>query len=330
MNSRLGWLLALLLAARSAAGAELMPLRYGEAYSALHTIYYLPIAVAQGQDFFRREGLDLQVVVPIPGGSDKMIAALHDGTVDLTHVATPFLIRAALAGSDAVAIAAEFATPIYSLVAQPEIRGFADLKGKLLGFADAGGTISYSMRKLLARHGLAAGDYRTRLIEGTSARLACLRRGECAAVPLGQPDDLEAAAGNARLLGDSTEATPAFLYTVTAARRSFAQAHAQAVTAYVRALAAAFRFIHDPGNRAAVVAAIVKTTGCSEDVADRVLALYARPGPPVLPAQGEIDMQGIAAVIGFMGESGALAAPLPAPERFADRRYLQAAGVPVR
>ena len=37
-----------------------------------------------------------------------MIAALHDDWVDVTHVATPFLIGAALAGSDAVAIAAEF------------------------------------------------------------------------------------------------------------------------------------------------------------------------------------------------------------------------------
>ena len=53
----------------------------------------------------------------------------------LGHVATPFLIQAALKGSDAVAIAAEFNNPIYSLIAKPEIKTFADLKGKLLGMA---------------------------------------------------------------------------------------------------------------------------------------------------------------------------------------------------
>ena len=79
-----------------------------------------------------------------------MIDALHDDTCDVTHVATPFLVRAALAGSDAVAVAAEFNNPIYSLVARPEIKSFADLKGKLLGLADEAGTITISTRKLLA------------------------------------------------------------------------------------------------------------------------------------------------------------------------------------
>ena len=125
-----------------------------QAYSAIRSIFSLPVSVAEREGFFRREGLNFRVVVPIPGGSDKMIDALHDDTCDVTHVATPFLIRAALAGSDAVAIAAEFNNPIYSLVARPEIKNFADLKGKLLGLADEAGTITISTRKLLALHGL--------------------------------------------------------------------------------------------------------------------------------------------------------------------------------
>jgi hypothetical protein len=32
-------------------------------------------------------------------------------------------------------------------------------------------------------------------------------------------------------------------------------------------------------------------------------------------------------VIAFMGEGGAIKAPLPAPERFVDLQYLRAAGV---
>jgi hypothetical protein len=86
--------------ARSAAG-ETLNLRYGQAYSSTHSIFSLPISVAEREGLFLRERLDVKVLVPIPGGSDKMIAALHDDEVDLTHVATPFLIRAALAGSDA-------------------------------------------------------------------------------------------------------------------------------------------------------------------------------------------------------------------------------------
>src|ERR1700730_8506183 len=115
---------------------ETLKLRYGQAYSSAHSIFSLPVSVAQRQGLFAREGLDVEVIVPIPGGSDKMIAALHDDWVDVTHVAPRFLIRAALAGSDAVAIAAEFRNPLYSLIAQPGIGAFADLKGKLVGLAD--------------------------------------------------------------------------------------------------------------------------------------------------------------------------------------------------
>ena len=142
-----------------AAEAETLKLRYGQAYSSAHSIFSLPVAVADREGLFAREGLKVDIIVPIPGGSDKMIAALHDEWVDLTHVATPFLIRAALAGSDAVAIAAEFKNPVYSLIANSSIDSFAELKGKVLGLADEAGSISISMRKLLAIHGVDAGEF---------------------------------------------------------------------------------------------------------------------------------------------------------------------------
>jgi ABC-type nitrate/sulfonate/bicarbonate transport system substrate-binding protein len=316
-----------LLAVPSAAWAQDIVLRYGQAISAQKSIYSLPIAVAQRRGLFRREGLDFRVVIPLPGGSDRMIAALHDDTADLTHVATPFLVRAALAGSDAVAIAAEFNNPIYSLVARPEIRGIADLKGKLVGLADPGGSITLSMRKLLALHGLRESEIRVKTIEGTPARLNCLRRGECAAVPLGQPQDLLAASEGYRVLGLSTEAVPEFLYTVTAARRSWAAANRTAVVRYVRALAASFRIIRDPAERASVVNIVVETTGVPAAVAERTLALYFEPERKVLPRRAEIDLDGFAQVIAFMGEAGLLEAPLPAPGRFVDLQYLHEAGV---
>ena len=320
-------LFALLAAAANMAGAQAPVLRYGQAASAARSIFSLPIEVAQREKLFEREGLDFRVVIPLPGGSDKMIAALHDDTVDVTHVATTFLVRAALAGSDAVAIAAEFNNPIYSLVARPDISRIGDLKGKLVGMADPAGSIAISMRKLLALRGLRDGDIQVKMIEGTPGRLACLRRGECAAVPLGQPQDLVAVGEGYRLLGLSTEAVPEFLYTVTAARRSWAQANKDTVTRYVRALGAAFRVIRDPKKRDAVVKVIVDTTGVSPAIAERTLALYFEPERKVLPRQGEIDMAGMAQVLAFMAEAGLLKAPLPAPERFVDLQYLQSAGI---
>ena len=314
-------------AAACGAWAEGKVLRYGQALSAQKSIYSLPVALAEREGLFRREGIDFRVVIPVPGGADRMIDALHDDTVDVTHVATPFLVRAALAGSDAVAIAAEFNDPVYSLVARPEIARIADLKGRIVGMADPGGSIAFSMRKLLALHGIRESDVRTKTIDGTPARLSCLRGGGCDAVPLGQPQDVLAQAEGYRLLGISNEAVPEYLYTVTAARRSWAAANSELVVRYVRALAASFAMIHDPARRAAVVAAIVDITAVPPGIAERVLALYAQPGRKALPLRGEIDPKGVAQVIAFMADAGQIPPPLPDAERFVDLSYLARAGV---
>lgn len=314
-------------AAACNACAEGTVLRYGQALSAHKSIYSLPVALAQREGLFRREGIDLRVVIPVPGGAERMIHALHDDTVDVTHVATPFLVRAALAGSDAVAIAAEFNDPVYSLVARPQIARVADLKGRVVGMADPGGSIAFSMRKLLALHGIREGDVRMRTVDGTPARLSCLRAGSCDAVPLGQPQDVMAQSEGYRVLGISNEAVPEYLYTVTAARRSWASANSDLVVRYVRALAASFGMVRDPARRAAVVAAIVDITAVPPEIAERVLDLYAQPGRKALPLSGEIDLKGVRQVIAFMAEARQIQPPLPEAERFVDLRYLERAGV---
>jgi NitT/TauT family transport system substrate-binding protein len=311
----------------STTSAQTIPLRYGQAYSAARSIFSLPVAVGDREGFFRREGLNFKVIIPIPGGSDKMIDALHDDTVDVTHVASPFLIRAALKGSDAVAIAAEFTNPIYSLIAKPEIKNFAELKGKLIGLADEAGTITISTRKLLAMNGVREGEFRVKIIEGTPTRWNCLKRGECDAVPLGQPQDLLAIKGGFRLLGVSNDAVPDFLYTVTAVRKSWVEKNTEAVLRYIRGLAATFKFIREPANRKAVIKAVVETTDTPADIAQQTLTLFFEPERNVLPKQGEINVKGLAQVIAFMGEAGTIKHPLPPAERFVDLQYLRLAGI---
>jgi ABC-type nitrate/sulfonate/bicarbonate transport system substrate-binding protein len=310
------------------AAAELLTLRYGQDWSSAHSIYSLPISVAQREGLLAREGLNVQVVIPVPGGSDKMIFdGLDKGWIDVTHVATPFLIRAVMKGSDAVAIATEFKNAIYSLVARPNIKSFAALKGKRIALADEQGSITIAMRKLLAKHGLERGSFSVKTEEGTPQRFYCLLHSDCDATVLGQPQDLQALAQGYSLLGRSDEVVPDYLYTVTAVRRPWALAHRDATVRYVRAIADSFTFIRDPANRSKVVADIAATTGCSETIAAQTLDLFNEPGRDVLPRRGEIDLKGLQQVIAMMGEAGLLKPPLPQAERFVDFQYLKAAGV---
>ncbi len=318
--------LLLLIGATHAASSQPIHLRYGQAYSAQRSIFALPMLLAERRGYFLNEGLDFHMV-PVPGGGTRLVEALHDGTADISHVATPFLVQAALNGSDAVAVVTEFNNPIYSLVVKPEIKSYADLKGKLIGLAAETGSITISIRRLLAMNGIHRDDFRSRFVDGTPDRLVCLTKGDCDAVPLGQPQDFVAMRQGFRLLGLSTEAVPEFLYTVTAARRSWASQNKEAVVRYVRALGRAFAFIRDPANREEVVKTIAATTGFAEANARLTLALYFEPERYVLPMRGEIDIKGMETAITFLGEAGIVKKPLPPAAQFIDLQYLRAAGL---
>jgi ABC-type nitrate/sulfonate/bicarbonate transport system substrate-binding protein len=315
----------LVLPLRSAP-AQTIKLRYGQIPSTIKTVSALHFHIAQRKGFFAREGIDLEML-PIDGGAGNMVIALSKGTVDIARTATPYLIQDVLAGSDNVAILGETATPIYSLIVKPEIKSFADLKGKTIGLSLAVDTISISTRKLMALNGIKESDIKVKELVGTPARSECLKKGECDAVPLGQPEDLQLMQQGYRRLGVSTDAMSNFQFIVSAVRRSWAAKNQDALVRYVKALAASYRYMRDPANRDEVVGIVVETTGSSESIARQILQLYFEPDRGVVPKQGEIDVKGFDEVIRIMGEVGELKAPLPPVDRFIDLQFLKAAGI---
>ncbi len=195
----------LLFATAGITSAQNVTLRYGQIPSTVKTVSALHFHIAQRKGFFAREGINLEILL-IEGGAANMVVALTKGVVDITRTATPYLIQDVLKGSENVAILGETATPIYSLIVKPEIKTFADLKGKTVGLSLAVDTISISTRKLMAMNGVKEGDFKFKELVGTPARAECLRKNECDAVPLGQPEDFVLMKEGYRRLGVSTDA----------------------------------------------------------------------------------------------------------------------------
>jgi ABC-type nitrate/sulfonate/bicarbonate transport system substrate-binding protein len=306
--------------------AQPVTLRYGQIPSTIKTISALSFYIGRQKGFFTQEGINLEMM-PIEGGAANMVVALNKGVVDITRTATPYLIQDVLKGSEGVAIAGETLTPIYTLIAKPDIKTFADLKGKVVGLSLAVDTISISTRKLMAKNGIKEGDFKVKELVGTPARADCLRKGECDAVPLGQPEDFVLMKQGYQRLGVSTDAVPSFLFTVSAVRKSWGEKNKEALVRYVRALASSYRFMRDSNHRDEVVRMAIATTGSSEDIARQTLSLYFDPDRGVVPKQAELDITGLGQVIQFMAEAGELKPPLPSPERFVDLQYLKAAGL---
>lgn len=305
---------------------QTITLRYGQIPSTLKTVSALQFHLAQHKGFFTREGIALEVL-PIDGGAANMVLALTKGVVDITRTATPYLIQDVLNGSENVAVFGETGTPIYSLIARPEIKDFADLKGKTIGLSLPVDTISISTRKLMALHGIKEGDFKVKELVGTPARSACLKKNECDAVPLGQPEDFLLLEEGYRRLGVSTEAMSNFQFIVGAVRRSWASQNKDALVRYARALASSYRYMRAAHNRDEVVRLIVETTGTTERIARQTLGLYFEPERGVFPKAGEIDVKGFDEVLRVMAEAGELKPPIPPAGRFIDLQYLKAAGL---
>jgi ABC-type nitrate/sulfonate/bicarbonate transport system substrate-binding protein len=300
-------------------------LRLGYNANSARNIAALPYVTVQSKGFLARENIDIKMV-PLMG-TTNMVAALDKGDVDVTGTASPYMIEAALKGSDAVAVIGGPANTMYSLIAKPQIKSLGELKGKVIAMSSPADTITLSTRLLLAKGGLKESDYRIKQVIGSNQRGDCLVKGDCDAVPLGQPDDIVFLQKGYRKLGDSLEVIPVLQFNVIATRRAWASEHKDAVTRLARAFGATFKFLRDPANRDEVTKSIVATTGAPAEVARAILNLYYEPDRGIMPRQAEISMPGMAEVIALLVASGQINGPAPSADRFVDLQYLHAAGL---
>jgi len=329
MNHRIIFLVGALLCTwltNAAHGAEQITLRYGQNASSTGSLSSLPLTVAERKGFFVREGLNLEVV-PIPGGTDRIVAALDKGEIDAGKNATPYLIQAVLKGSDAAAIVAQTTNPVYSLIVRPEIKSFADLKGKLIGLSTAGDTITLSTVRLLYSKGIKPVDFSAKAVVGTSARFDCLKSGECAAVPMGQPEDLGAVKQGYPRLGFTYEAGADLIFNVDMTRRAWGEKNKDVLVRMVRGFAAAYQFINDAKNHDEVRNIVKESLKISDDTARQIFTPYTQPDKNMLPRRGELGLTAFDRVLSLMGEAGVIPTPVAPASRFVDLQFLKAAGI---
>ena len=108
----------------SPASAQLTRLNVG--YSAV-SADQLPAWVAKDTGIFAKNGLDVQLIF-FTGGTTAILA-LVSGDVPITQVSGPGLVNSALAGSDAVFVAAGIISLNYVLMGKPGIKTAEQLRG---------------------------------------------------------------------------------------------------------------------------------------------------------------------------------------------------------
>jgi NMT1/THI5 like len=174
----------ILFCAALPAVAQLKKIRFSTTSIAVTELQF---RIAQLKGFYRDEGLDLETIL-IRGAVGMQ--ALLGGSVDYSSAAGA-LIAAAVRGAPVRLVLIVNAKPQFELVAQPEIKAIAQLKGKLVGISSRGGAVDLLTQMILTQNGLTPNKDTTLLVIGTPEEMAlALRTGRIAACLLSPPRQL--------------------------------------------------------------------------------------------------------------------------------------------
>ena len=265
---------------------KLTPINYGNIVLTAST---WPFLIAEQEGFFVKESIDFKRV--IGGNTTATTQALVGGSTDIAQMNLVNLLGANSAGADLVVIAGDSTVPIYTLIVHPSIKSYADLKGKRLAVTGPTDPLNYIFVRMLAANGLTPADYELIGLGGAPQRLAAVQNGGVAGALVNQPSDFIALASGFNSLGLSTDYVDNFQYTITGARRDWAQKNRPLVVRFLRAYLKACEFFYDPKNKEAAVRALAERTKSDKGEAEKTYALYVKT-KKTIPRDGGVDVQG--------------------------------------
>jgi len=108
--------------------------------------------IAKEAGYFAAEGLDVELVRV--GGSTRMVAALLGGSAPIIQAGATAALAATAAGADVVIIGSTGTVSPFRLMARPEIKQPADLKGKRAGITTFGSSSDQVVRIALKQFNL--------------------------------------------------------------------------------------------------------------------------------------------------------------------------------
>lgn len=188
---------------------------------------------------------------------ETLVAAVAKGDIDVSHGSTRTHWAAADKGAE-ILMVSEQAGNVWSLVTRPELNACADLDKKKLGVNSAG-SISNALVQAYVKLNCSGIAPEMLYLSGSENRAAALQAGELDGAMLELADILQLdklSPGKFTTLINFAQALPALKTNGIFTPRKFAQAHPDAVRAYLRAVLQVHRAIRQ--NPQALYDAMVK------------------------------------------------------------------------
>ena len=288
-----------------------------------------PIWVAQEHGYFARNGVE--VTLTNTPNSVFQLTNLIDGKYDVAVTAIDNVI-AYVEGQGEVPTATTadlFAfmggdNGLLSLTSVPEVKSYADLKGRTLSVDAMTTGYAFVLFDMLHRHGLDPGDYRVEKAGGVLSRWQALQARRHDATMLLTPFDLLAKAAGFNVLEYAIDLYGHYQGLVGATRRAYARDHPSALIGYIRGYLAGLAWLYDPRNGEAAVAVLRNyVPQMSPSLAQQSYAALVNPRG--FAPRAQIDLAGVRTVLELRSRYGAPRRVLADPARYYDPQYYQAA-----
>jgi ABC-type nitrate/sulfonate/bicarbonate transport system substrate-binding protein len=315
----LGWALA--FAAPAVAETKLTIVTFAGATN-------LPIWVAIDKGFFAKEGLD--VTQEVTRGSVASTEGLMSGKYQFGSSALDNMIASAEGTGDtkiegfALVGIAGVHSGMNKVVTRPEIKTYADIKGKAIATDALTSGYGLVLIRILQMKGLKLNaDYTALPVGSGPNRLNAMKEGKAVAAALSAPEDLEAKKLGFNILDDTTALIGAYQGSAIVVRRAYAKAHEAEVLAFLRAIVAATDYVFsDKAGALAEMKAHIK--GMSDAELETIyVSMTASKGG--LNRGARMNMDGVKMLLTLRNDLAGADKKLTDPTKYVDLSYYEKA-----
>ena len=310
MNVRIGAFVVFFLATVTVATAQ-QKVRFN--WGAISGVMS-PIWVAQEEGLFKKHGLDLELIHI--ASTSRAIQSMLSGEIHYTTADALNSIQAVGAGADVVMFCEGVNRFVFSIMARPEIKRLADLKGKKIGITRIGSSTHTAVLFATIKAGLAPADFSLLQLGEVPNILTTLLAGQIDAGALSPPTNSRAKkAGLFELLNLGTDG-PEYPSTVIASTKAYIKANPDNTRRVVRAIGEGLAIFKN--NRQIGVRAIQKYSRLNDsDILEDTYVQFR----DAFDAVPYVSKTGIQSLIASLGEKDAKIRQLKY-EDVADMRFV--------
>ncbi len=284
------------------------------------TLGYSPLWVAERQGFFRKQGLDVQLV--LVRGADKSIMALVGGSVLVSAGAADAPITAIEHGMDFVFIGGVINGLTHFIMGGKGYKSFEDLRGATIGSSGLTSGTAFVLRRVLKAKGLEyPRDYKLINVGGSAPAFAALTSGQIAAAIIAVPLCFEAQDMGFNMIGRVVDVIPNYQLTVLSVKRSWAEKNRPLLVRFMKAMVFADRWLYN--DKEAAINFLAKEMQLKPPYARKGWEYYTE--NRIWNRNSDVNIEGVRTVIEIMADQGQFKGQLPSPEKYMDQSYLKEA-----